>query len=80
MTRAMIGPGRKPGRKPLGRDDLVERLQVARRAKGRPPTSRDADQLRYGLPSVAAYVREFGSWRLALSEAGYKASGSGGKR
>lgn len=60
------------------RDELLEGIQNFIVEAGRLPTSRDADTGWHGIPCVAAYKREFGSWRNAMQAFGMPADPRGG--
>ena len=51
------------------REDLLNCLQELARALGRPPTQKDMGR-NPSLPSSGPFVKQFGSWRNALREAG----------
>lgn len=60
------------------RQELLDGIQNFIIEEGRMPTSRDADTGFHGLGSVAAYKREFGSWREAMEAFGMPADPRGG--
>lgn len=60
------------------RQELLDGIQTFIVEEGRLPTSRDADTGWHGLPSVAAFKREFGSWREAMQAFGMPADPRGG--
>lgn len=60
------------------RDELLEAMQNFIVEAGRLPTSRDADTGWHGLPTVGAFVREFGSWRNAVAALGMSPDPRGG--
>lgn len=52
------------------KEDLIVAIRKFQEAKGRVPTEKLMNQTR-GYPSGSVYTKMFGSWKNALSEAGY---------
>lgn len=74
----MSGRRRAGDTKTYTRDELLAGIQNFIIEAGRLPTSRDADTGWHGIPCVAAYKREFGSWRAAMEAFGMPADPRGG--
>ena len=67
-----------PGREGYKKDDLLMLLSDLYRDRGFVPTTRDADDGKYGLPSAKVFARVFGSFNEAKNEAGLPVDGRGG--